>query len=373
MATAFSASIARTIVAAWPKFDDDWQKSAAVGALAQYSADAIAAILDGGDASLAQLASILTQGVGEKNDTAAAAKLVIELAGKPASADALKRGILDTLGKSLKQSPVMSPELSQALGQLLSSSASGSVLPLAAKWDTAGTLKGEITRLTTGMIAALNNPAGTDEARFAAATSLLGLRSANPSALPAVTSLLTSKNASPTLQKWIVAGLGETNDLTAGSALIAAFSKLAPEVQTAAFDVLLKRADSALALLDAMTAKTVDVSAIGPANLARLRTHADKKVAERAGGVLDQILGPAMKAKNEAIAEADAGGRTTGQRRQRQATFHRDLRGLPQARGSRRRHWPRAHRHGHPRSDRVAHCDRRSESGGGSDLCHVEF
>lgn len=291
------------IVKAWPKFDDDFQRSAAVGALLRDPAGSIAAALESGDSSLAPLVATLTQAVGEKNDTAAAAKLVTALAAKPASADALKRGILDTLGKSLKQSPAMSPELSKALAQLLGSGASGSALPLAAKWDTAGALKGEIARLTTGMIATLNDPAGSDEARFAAATSLLGLRSANPAALPAVTRLLASNGASPTLQKWIVVGLGETNDPAAGSALIGAFSKLAPDVQTAAFDVLLKRADTALALLDAMAGKTVDVSAIGPANLARLRTHADKNVAQRAGGVLDQILGPAMKAKNEAIAK----------------------------------------------------------------------
>ena len=40
------ADSAKAIVAAWPKFDYDFQKSAAVGALAQNSAAAIAAILD---------------------------------------------------------------------------------------------------------------------------------------------------------------------------------------------------------------------------------------------------------------------------------------------------------------------------------------
>ena len=114
----------RAIIAAWPKFDDDFQKSAAVGALAQNSAVAIAAILDSGSADLAQLASILTQSIGEKNDSAAAAKLVIALSDKPASADGLKRSILDTLGKSMKAAPEMTPELSASLAKLLTSGAS---------------------------------------------------------------------------------------------------------------------------------------------------------------------------------------------------------------------------------------------------------
>jgi putative heme-binding domain-containing protein len=172
---------------------------------------------------------------------------------------------------------------------------------LAAKWDKAGTLKNEVARLTTGMISSVNDASAKDETRFAAATSLLGLRSANPEALPAVTKLLGG-NTSPTLQKWIVAALGETADPAAGEAISGAFGKLPPEVQTGAFDVLLKRADWALAFLDAVKAKRIDASILGPASAFRLRTHPDKSVAQRATAMLDE-LNPMAKAKNEAIAK----------------------------------------------------------------------
>ena len=78
-----------------------------------------------------------------QNDAAAAAKLVVALAGKPASADALKRSILDTLGKSLKDAPAMTPELSAALGQAARQRRQRQRAPLAAKWDKAGELAGE--------------------------------------------------------------------------------------------------------------------------------------------------------------------------------------------------------------------------------------
>ncbi|MDB6150141.1 MAG: hypothetical protein JWQ44_1589, partial [Chthoniobacter sp.] len=293
---------ARLLIGAWSKFDDDFQRSAAIGAAARNPVASINAALDSADpAGLAPLVAQLATTISDKNDTAAAGQLVISLASKPAAADPLKRSILDTLAKAKGDAPAMTPELSSALGKLLTSGASGSALPLAAKWDKAGTLQPQIAALATQMTSTLSDTKANDEARFAAASSLLGLRAANPTALATVAKLLGS-DASPTLQKWIVVALGETGDPAAGTALVSSFGKLPVDVQQAAFDVLLKRADSSITLLDAIQAKTLDVSGVGPANLARLRTHPDKNVAQRSGAVLDEILGPAMKAKNEAIA-----------------------------------------------------------------------
>lgn len=292
---------AKFIIAAWPKFDDDWQKSAAVGALAQNSAAAIAAILDSGDTSLAQLASILTQSIGEKNDTAAAAKLVTALAGKPAGADALKRSILDTFAKSLKAAPEMTSELSAALGKLLASGASGSALPLAAKWDKSGALKGEVMRLTSSMIAIMNDTKASDDARFAAITSLLGIRSVDVNAIYVVGDLLGT-STSPALQRRIITALGETEAPEVGTKLTAVFGKLPAEAQTVAFAALLKRAEWSLAFLEGVKAKKVDVAVLGPANAFRLRTHPDKAVSKRAGEMLDELM-PGAKAKAETIAK----------------------------------------------------------------------
>jgi putative membrane-bound dehydrogenase-like protein len=301
MARDISAYAARDIVAAWPKFDDDFQKSAAVGALAGYSGDSIPAILDSGDASLSPLASILTQSIGERNDASAAAKLVVALADSPASADALTRSILGTLGNSLRAEPAMTPELSSALGKLLASGASGSALPLAAKWDKAGALKGEVAKLTGALLAQLADAKAADDARTNAANSLIGLRTVNGEILPAVIGQLAREGSAP-FKRQLIAALGETGDASVGTALASAYGKLSADAQPVAFDTLLKRPEWALAFLDAVASKQLDVTTLGPASAARLRTHPDRAVSKRATQMLDE-LNPLAKAKKDAIAK----------------------------------------------------------------------
>lgn len=291
---------AKAVIAAWPKFDDDFQRSAAVGAASRNPAAAISAALDSGDASLTPLVGQLAQAIGERKDVDAASKLIVALAGKPASADALKRSILDTLGKSLKAAPAMTPDLTKALGQLLGGGAAGSVLPLAANWDKAGALKPEIEKQTRELFNKLNS--GSDDQRATAAEGLLGLRSVVSDALPAVIKVVTGE-ASPGLKRQLVVALGETGDPSVGTAIAQNFGKLPFEAQAPAFDVLLQRADWSLALLDVLKSKQADASGLGPANLARLRTHPDRGVAERANDVLNELMGPALKAKGEAIAK----------------------------------------------------------------------
>jgi putative membrane-bound dehydrogenase-like protein len=296
-----SPSAISAIIAAWPKFTDDFERSAAVGALAANSAAAIAAILDSGSEQLAPLASILAQSIGEKNDAAAAAKLVAALSSKPASADALKRSILDTLGKSLKAAPEMTPDLAAALTALLKSGAAGSALPLAAQWDKAGALKGAMADITAAMFASIKDAAASDDARFAAAQTLLGLRKAVPDADKALADLLAG-NASPALKIRLISAMSDSDDAALGAKLAAIYSAVPADVQTVAFTAMLKRAEWSLGLLDAVKAKQIDPALLGPANIYRLRTHPDKAVAKRATAMMDELL-PGAKAKAEVIAK----------------------------------------------------------------------
>ncbi|MES2709132.1 MAG: PVC-type heme-binding CxxCH protein [Verrucomicrobiota bacterium] len=298
-----SDDTAKLIVAAWPKFDDDFQRSAAVGAAARNPAAAIAAALDSADpAPLAQLVTQLADSIGDKNNTDAAAKLVVTLAGKAAGADDLKRGILDSLTKSLKTVPAMTPELKTSLTTLLQSGASASALPLAVKWDAG---RGEFAEIVSGVTKRLEtelaDAKASDTARLAAARSLLGLRESNPGSLPAVLKVLGS-DASPDLQRNVLTALSATSDSTIGTAIATAYPKLPDAVKAAAFDALVKRADWTLALLKAIRAKEVDPAAFGPANAFRLRKHPNLDVARQANEVLDE-LNPMAKAKNEIIAK----------------------------------------------------------------------
>ncbi len=297
-----SDATAQQIIGAWQKLDDDFQRSAAVGAASRNPAGSIAAALDSADSSsLIPLVTQLVDTIARNDDTAAAAKLVTALAGKPESVDPLKRSILDTLGQRLQGVPAMNPELSAALSKLLASAVSGSTLPVAAKWDRDGSLKDEIAKITAGITASLNDANAPEATRLSAARSLLGLRNANPEALATVTNLLGTP-APAGLQQGILVALGELNEPALGKAVCGVYGKLPGEVQPVAFETLLKRADWTLALLDAITAKQVDAATFGPANAFRLRTYPDKAVAQRANDMLDQ-LNPMAKAKDEAIAK----------------------------------------------------------------------
>ncbi|MEQ1854347.1 MAG: c-type cytochrome, partial [Chthoniobacteraceae bacterium] len=316
-----SPEVAEAIVTAWPKFDDDYQKSAAVGAMANRTGG-IKAILhsSSSDASLSQLAANLTQIIAEKNDADAAARLVVALAEKPASADALKRGILDTLGTSLKTEPAMTPELSSALGKLLASGASASTLPLAAKWDKAGALKGEVAKLTASLLANLaeDSEASREEERVTVARNLLGLRESDPKILPAITAYLGKGRL--TFQRGLISALGETGAKQVGPAIAAAYDKLPADAQAAAFDTLLKRPEWAIALLDAVKAKTVSLTNLGPASLNRLRTHPDRGVSRRATDLLNE-LNPTAKVKKEIIEKLMAGIEQKGDAAKGKALF----------------------------------------------------
>ncbi len=291
-------SVAKILVAAFTKFDDDFQRSAAVGAASKNPAAVIAAALDSADApALAPLVAALTQNLTNPED---AAKLAIVLAGKPASADSLKASILTGLGKTVQGTPAMSQELGAALTKLLGSGASAAALPLAAKWDKAGALKGATEKLIGDLFAKLD--AGSDNDRLAAAQSLLGLRSVNEKALPAVAKLLADAKLSGGSKAAIIAALSETGDAAVGPALTAAFATLDATGQAAAFDALLKRSEWTNALLDSVKAKTVTLTNLGPANIARLRTHPDPAISKRAAAMLEE-LNPMAKLKNEAIAK----------------------------------------------------------------------
>ena len=71
---------------------------------------------------------------------------------------------------------------------------------------------------------------------------------------------------------------------------------LARTNSTPLFDQLLKRPESSLALLAAMKEGKVTPANLGPANVARLRTHPNRQVALQAAALLD-TLSPAREGR----------------------------------------------------------------------------
>ena len=181
--------------------------------------------------------------------------------------------------------------------------------------------------------------------------------------------MLTDAGVPEPLKGRLIATIGESAGSDADAVLIAA---LARTNSTLIFDQFLKRPESSLALLAAMKEGKVTPASLGPANVARLRTHPNRQVAQQAAVLLD-TLSPATKVKAELIATLAAGSREARRRRQRPASVHRRLFELPQAR--RHRQEPgrsAARRHGRARTRRTVDAHPRSEPRSRSQLLAVE-
>lgn len=292
-----SYNAARVLVTLWPELDDDFQRSAAVSAATRNPLVVLSAALDAPTSGIEPLVAAVVPTI----TGADIAKLVVTVAGKPAAADGLKRRVLEEIAKGGKEVPENTAELSAALGQLLDSAVSSAALPLAAQWDKAGALKSKVAELAAKLRTQVADSKLDDAARLAAAQSLVGIRGSDAALLPAVVDQL-AKDGSPAFKRQFILALGNVDDRAVGRALAGAFAQLPAEARTVAFDTLLKRADWANELLDVIAAKKVDLQVLGPANTYRLRTNADKKVADRAAKLLDE-LNPLAKAKKDAIAK----------------------------------------------------------------------
>jgi putative membrane-bound dehydrogenase-like protein len=296
---------ADAVVAVWPGLKGDkWLESAAVGAAAKDPVLYLQAALGAKDpAFLAGFVPHLARLVANKGDAASAAKFVALLASAPASADGLKQAALDSFTANLKSgsAPAWDDALAASLKSLLASDrTAGSVLPLVARWDSEGKLAAAVKPAVSKAEAQLADKSVSDDVRGQVAANLIGVRKLDAGIVPAVASLLGG-DASPALQTKVVNALGLAVDSAA--AIVAAFPKLATEVIEPAFGQVVKRGETASALLDLLAAKQLDLMKLGPARQHRLRTHPDATVAKRANTVIDGLKGPEAKQKDELLAK----------------------------------------------------------------------
>jgi len=295
---------ADAIVAVWPSLKDQWLESAAVGAAARDPLLFLQAALAAKDpAFVAGFVPHIARLSAIQSDDDKAAKFVALLAAAPAATDGLKQAALDSFSANLKSGikPAASPALTASLKSLLASDrTAGSVLPLVARWDSAGSLTSEVKPAVAKAEAQLANKALGDDVRGQVAANLVGVRNLDASIIPAVAALLGG-DASPALQKRVVEALGSQPD--SAMAIVTAFSKLPPDVIEAAFGQIVKRGDTAGAFVDLIGAKQVDLALLGPARQHRLRTHPDAAVAKRANTIIDELKGPEAKEKEALIAK----------------------------------------------------------------------
>jgi uncharacterized protein len=225
--------------------------------------------------------------------------LLVAAASAPPAAAPLKAIVVREIGRSDAAPAGLGGATQNALRTLLDDPATAAVvLPVIATWDKAGALSAAADARAKSLLAEIARPATADDRRVEAATSLLAVPARRADALGTVAPMLTNDAVATALRTRLIAAVGERGGADADAVLIAA---LARSNSTLIVDQLLRRPDSALALVAAMKKGTVTAANLGPTNIARLRTHPNKQVATEATAYLETVAS-ATRAKSDVIA-----------------------------------------------------------------------
>jgi putative heme-binding domain-containing protein len=215
---------------------------------------------------------------------------------------------LDSLNATLKPEviPAWTDELKTAFLTLLKTNnrrLAGSVLPLAARWDKDGTLAAELKPILEPLVARLTNNSVSEQERSELVKNLIGVRRLDPTILPAIGNILSSKTISTALKSSALEAIGTIPDLEAGNLLVEHFTTIPFLLREPALAQITRRPEWSQAFLTAIEEKKIDLNTLGPAAIHRFRSHPEKAVADRANKIIDEIRGPEMKEKNALIAQ----------------------------------------------------------------------
>jgi putative membrane-bound dehydrogenase-like protein len=286
----------KTILDAFAGSTDNWTRSALVAAATEQAPAYVAESLayQRPQALTELVAAILPAALPDH-----AGRLLVAAAGAGAEAAVLKAAVVRAVGRMQGGAIAMDASTTQALQKLLADpGTSAAVLPIVAKWDKAGTLTASAESRARALLGDLGNAATSDDRRVDIAASLLDIPQRRQEALATLGPMLTDSAVPEPLKGRLIAAIGESAGSDADAVLIAA---LARTNSTLIFDQLLKRPEPSLALLAAMKQGKVTPASLGPANVARLRTHPNRQVAQQAAVLLD-TLSPATKVKGDLIA-----------------------------------------------------------------------
>jgi putative membrane-bound dehydrogenase-like protein len=296
--------VIQAAVDAYPDLTDGWSQSALIATADARPWNYIEAVFKSPRSNeLAPLLGNLVRVAANKADAAETAARLVELAA--GSSDVLKLAALESLATHLKVDVAWSPTLDAAFKKLLGSDnldVAAASLPLLARWNPGSSAAAK--PLIGKLLAQVPRADTPTEQGERIVTSLVRSRTLDASILPETAQLLGS-STSEAVQKRLVLALGETFDPAIGPILAGALPKLEGQLKDTAFAQLIKRADWANALVDELKKGTVTLTALGPGNVFRLRTHSDKSVAEKAGTVIDELRGPEVKEKQALIAKLE--------------------------------------------------------------------
>jgi putative heme-binding domain-containing protein len=293
--TATTAVERKQVLDSFAAATDNWTRSALVAAATEQAAPYIAdALVHDRPQALAEfVAAVLPAAL-----PAHAGRLLVATGSAGPAAEPLKAAIVRAVARMEGGTIALDAATTQALQRLLDDPATRApALPIVVRWDKDGALTAKADSYATVMLRDLADTTTSDDRRVDSAVSLLAVPARRAQVLSTIAPMLSDAAVPVALKGRLIAALGESGGADADAVLVAA---LASTNSTLAFDQLLKRPESSLALLAALKQGTVTPASLGPANVARLRTHPDRQVAQQAVALLDS-LSPVARAKNDII------------------------------------------------------------------------
>jgi putative heme-binding domain-containing protein len=296
--TATTLAQRKAVLDSFAAATDDWTRSALVAAATEQAPSYVTEALTYakpqalGDFVVAVLPAALP---------ADASRLLTAAAAAGPDAGALKTSIVRAVGRMPGISNALGAETTGALETLLDDpETTAAAFGVVAKYGRlTGTLGGKADKAAPLILQDLRDPKTSDDRRVDSAAALLAVPGpARTQALSTIAPMLSDAAVPAPFKGRLIAALGDSAGPDVDAVLIAA---LARTNSTPLFDQLVRRPESSLALLAAIQDRTVPAANISPANVARLRTHANRQVALKAVAVFD-ALSLATRAKSDIIA-----------------------------------------------------------------------
>ena len=296
---ATTATARQAVLESFAASTDNWTRSALVAAATE---QAPAYVVEALAHSRPQMLTDFVAAVLPTALPAHASRLLVAAAGAGPGAGALKASIVRAVARVPGFGSVSEAQTTRALETLLDENPetrAGAFAVVAKHARLRGVLGGKADRSAPLILQDLRSHSVSDDRRIDSAAALLAVPGpARAQALSTIAPMLSDPATASPLKSRLIVALGESAGPDVDAVLVTALSRAnsAP-----LFDAIVKRPETALALLAAMQDRTVAAATLSPANVARLRSHPNREVATKAAALFD-ALSAAAKTKTDIIA-----------------------------------------------------------------------
>jgi len=287
---------------------DPWTRSAVLACAARRPATFVEAALarPAHPAILAVLAE-LGRGIARRREIDRAVEVVTTLGERGAERPEACVALLTPLVRELPVDGEVwsSPRLDNALARLLSFPALEvgiAALPLSERWSRSQKVGAARAALGARLATVVGDPDQPLPTRLAGLETMLKLASERSQGLELAPIFLDPLFA-PEVHARAIDTLGASGDVAAARVLCANLGQLAQAGRERAFGVLVTRAETTGALLDALESGEIKTTELGPQALHKLRTHPDAATAQRASELLGRFGGKERADKDALLAE----------------------------------------------------------------------